>query len=64
MPDALTRDLFALVVAPYTPVGSTEDIFPGTWYVTHIDEMHRRAYERKPLGQDNGSNGQVADVQV
>ena len=57
-----------MVVAPYTPVGSTEDMFPGTWYITHIDEMHRRTYERNPLklagqGQERGTL-QAADVQV
>ncbi|KAK2179655.1 hypothetical protein NP493_478g03006 [Ridgeia piscesae] len=55
-------------LAPYTPVGSTEDMFPGTWYITHIDEMHRRTYERNPLklagqGQERGTL-QAADVQV
>lgn len=35
--------------APYSPVGKVESLFPGTWYLTHIDEMHRRQYERRPL---------------
>ncbi|XP_067134383.1 hydroxymethylglutaryl-CoA synthase 1-like [Centruroides vittatus] len=35
--------------APYIPKGNIEDLFPGTWYLTHVDEMHRRQYERKPL---------------
>ncbi|KAI0224663.1 Hydroxymethylglutaryl-CoA synthase, cytoplasmic [Lamellibrachia satsuma] len=53
-------------LAPYTPVGSIDDIFPGTWYVTHIDEMHRRTYERKPLrqpGHEAGNDVPVADAQ-
>ena len=60
-------DCDPVLVAPYTPVGSTEDMFPGTWYVTHIDEMHRRTYERKPLklaGQGQERGLQAADVQV
>lgn len=35
--------------APYTPVGDTEVLFPGTWYLAHIDDMHRREYKRRPL---------------
>jgi len=43
------------VVAPYSPVGKVEDLFPGTWYLLHIDEKHRRTYERKKLhGAENG----------
>jgi len=33
----------------YTPVGSVEDLFPGTYYLTNIDEKFRRTYARKPL---------------
>ncbi|XP_077980833.1 hydroxymethylglutaryl-CoA synthase 1-like [Glandiceps talaboti] len=36
-------------LAPYSPVGVIEDLFPGTWYLTHVDEMHRRQYERVPV---------------
>lgn len=35
--------------APYTPVGSVDTLFPGTWYLTKVDDMHRRQYERSPL---------------
>ncbi|ORX98748.1 hydroxymethylglutaryl-CoA synthase [Clohesyomyces aquaticus] len=31
----------------YTPQGSTEHIFPGTYYLTNIDSMFRRKYEIK-----------------
>ncbi|KAK3868502.1 hypothetical protein Pcinc_026103 [Petrolisthes cinctipes] len=34
--------------APYTPKGSVELLFPGTWYLNHVDEMHRRSYIRHP----------------
>ncbi|KAK4328393.1 hypothetical protein Pmani_001218 [Petrolisthes manimaculis] len=34
--------------APYTPKGSVELLFPGTWYLNHVDEMHRRSYTRHP----------------
>jgi len=30
-------------------VGSTKDLFPGTYYLTAIDERHRREYARVPL---------------
>ncbi|XP_033111184.1 hydroxymethylglutaryl-CoA synthase 1-like [Anneissia japonica] len=33
----------------YTPQGSIEDLFPGTYYLTQVDHMHRRQYQRKPL---------------
>jgi hydroxymethylglutaryl-CoA synthase len=31
----------------YTPQGSTEFLFPGTYYLTGIDDMFRRKYEIK-----------------
>ncbi|KAF2280298.1 hydroxymethylglutaryl-CoA synthase [Westerdykella ornata] len=31
----------------YTPVGQTETLFPGTYYLTGIDSMFRRTYEIK-----------------
>ena len=45
-------------VAPYTPTQTTEHLFPGTWYLTDIDNKHRRKYQRKPTasvlnGHDN-----------
>ncbi|KAK3091985.1 hypothetical protein FSP39_024243 [Pinctada imbricata] len=44
--------------APYTPTGSVDHLFPGTWYLTSIDNMHRRKYERKP--SQSIVNGDVA----
>lgn len=32
--------------APYTPIGAVDDLFPGTWYLDNIDEMHRRSYKQ------------------
>ncbi|KAL9917419.1 hydroxymethylglutaryl-CoA synthase isoform 1-T1 [Glossina fuscipes fuscipes] len=34
---------------PYTPTGSINALFPGTYYLKSVDEMHRRTYERTPL---------------
>jgi len=31
----------------YTPSGKTDGLFPGTYYLTHIDDMFRRTYEIK-----------------
>jgi len=31
----------------YTPEGSAEHMFPGTYYLTGIDDMFRRSYEIK-----------------
>lgn len=35
--------------APYTPKSCSKDLFPGTFYLTHIDDAHRRTYERTAL---------------
>jgi len=32
--------------APYVPTGDRGQLFPGTWFLSSIDEMHRRYYER------------------
>ena len=47
----------AIDSAPFQPQGSVEGMFPGTWYLTSIDEMHRRSYDRVPLPHTNGTNG-------
>ncbi|KAL5118059.1 3-hydroxy-3-methylglutaryl coenzyme A synthase [Pleosporales sp. CAS-2024a] len=31
----------------YTPTGDTDGLFPGTYYLTKIDDMYRRSYEIK-----------------
>ncbi|XP_067885268.1 hydroxymethylglutaryl-CoA synthase, cytoplasmic isoform X2 [Heterodontus francisci] len=36
-------------LANLQPQGVVEDLFPGTWYLTRVDEMHRRDYARKPI---------------
>lgn len=44
-------------LASYIPQGSVDDLFPGTWYLTHVDEKHRRQYARRApwIGQfDHG----------
>ena len=38
--------------ACYVPRGSVEDLFPGTWYLTRVDDKHRREYARRPLDHD------------
>lgn len=40
--------------APYTPNQDVSGMFPGTYYLSSIDEMHRRVYQRVP-GAVNGS---------
>ncbi|XP_060065137.1 hydroxymethylglutaryl-CoA synthase 1-like isoform X3 [Ylistrum balloti] len=45
--------------APYVPVGSTDTLFPGTWYLTGIDSMHRRSYARVPASPTKVTNGQT-----
>lgn len=34
--------------APFTPTGSYDNFFPGTYYLTGIDGKYRRTYERIP----------------
>lgn len=34
--------------ASYKPVSSPSDLFPGTYYLTFVDDMYRRTYERVP----------------
>lgn len=59
-----------MISAPYKPVGPTSNLFPGTWYLTEVDEMHRRKYERVPLTasmtthQMAAGDVQMADLQV
>lgn len=33
--------------APYQPSGSVEVLFPGTYYLTEIDDLRRRYYDRR-----------------
>ncbi|XP_068893713.1 hydroxymethylglutaryl-CoA synthase 1-like isoform X1 [Tenebrio molitor] len=35
--------------APYEPSGSIDHFFPGTYYLTKIDDLHRRFYDRIPV---------------
>lgn len=44
------------MTAPYTPVGSTDGLFPGTWFLTEVDSMYRRKYDRVPLIQIPNGN--------
>uniref|UniRef100_A0A672F6I7 Hydroxymethylglutaryl-CoA synthase n=1 Tax=Salarias fasciatus TaxID=181472 RepID=A0A672F6I7_SALFA len=39
-------------LASYVPQSSLEDLFPGTWYLTRVDDKHRREYARRPLDDD------------
>ena len=32
--------------APYVPQGSTTNLFPATFYLTSVDDKHRRMYGR------------------
>ena len=33
--------------AGYEPSGSVDDLFPGSYYLVKVDELHRRTYARK-----------------
>lgn len=51
-------------LAPYKPVGSIDHLFPGTWYLTEIDGMHRRKYERRPASSSSSASAAGADVSM
>jgi len=51
-------------LAPYKPVGSTTTLFPGTWYLTEVDDKHRRKYERVPLSAQPGTGSVATDTQA
>lgn len=38
-----------VLTASYIPRGSADDLSPGTWYLTRVDDKHRREYARRPL---------------
>jgi len=40
------------LLAPYKPVGKTDILFPGTYYLKSLDDMYRRTYERTPAQLD------------
>jgi len=62
--DCLRMREAAIHAAPLKPTGSLE-MFPGTWYLVGIDEMHRREYAEtcaKDTAANNPVNGGVNGV--
>nr|AFK11330.1 hydroxymethylglutaryl-CoA synthase 1 [Callorhinchus milii] len=49
-------------LANYTPQSPVEDLFPGTWYLTQVDEKHRREYARRPLEEVGSYKAGLAGV--
>uniref|UniRef100_A0A2K6L1S8 Hydroxymethylglutaryl-CoA synthase n=2 Tax=Rhinopithecus TaxID=542827 RepID=A0A2K6L1S8_RHIBE len=33
----------------FSPPGDINSLFPGTWYLERVDELHRRKYARRPI---------------
>nr|XP_060477709.1 hydroxymethylglutaryl-CoA synthase, mitochondrial isoform X2 [Panthera onca] len=33
----------------FSPPGDISSLFPGTWYLEQVDELHRRKYARRPV---------------
>ncbi|KAL2771946.1 hydroxymethylglutaryl-CoA synthase, mitochondrial isoform 2 precursor [Daubentonia madagascariensis] len=33
----------------FSPPGDVNSLFPGTWYLDQVDELHRRKYARRPV---------------
>jgi len=42
-------------LAPFTPKGDARNLNPGTWYLTGIDDMYRRKYEKAGEGTNGTS---------
>ena len=44
--------------APYSPKGQAAGLFPGTFYLTAVDDKHRRSYSRvSKIGSQTVTNG-------
>lgn len=41
--------------ANYKPIGDIENLFPGTYYLTEVDNFHRRFYNRVPIALNGNS---------
>ena len=54
--------IFEKISAPYTPVGDTSHLTPGTWHLTRIDDMHRREYERSPTGSSSANTSSFSST--
>ena len=39
---------------PYDTQADPQALFPGTWYLTKVDEMMRRSYAEHKAGVQNG----------
>lgn len=44
---------------PFTPRCSVDKLFPGTFYLTHINAVYERQYERKPLTDVQVKGGSI-----
>ncbi len=44
--------------APYVPETSRDDMFPGTFYLSNVDNKHRRSYKQVAMAttQTNGTH--------
>jgi hydroxymethylglutaryl-CoA synthase len=63
--EALKKRENALSSAPYSPVFSTDDMFPGAFYLEEINAASERVYRRKSLEDIRFIGGQpLADVGV
>ncbi|XP_043930044.1 hydroxymethylglutaryl-CoA synthase, cytoplasmic-like [Protopterus annectens] len=47
-------------LAGYIPKSPVDTLFPGTWYLTRVDEKHRRQYARRPLLETGHSEVEVS----
>lgn len=53
----------AMHKAPFSPEGAVDVLFPGTYYLTHIDDKHRRFYRRHGNNSSQTSNGDHQNCQ-
>lgn len=45
--------------APYEPQGNAIDLFPSTFYLTSVDDKHRRTYDC--VGVENGTTQTITN---
>ncbi|XP_054715240.1 hydroxymethylglutaryl-CoA synthase 1-like [Uloborus diversus] len=48
--------------APYSPIGTVEDLFPKTWYLEYVDDKHRRNYSQLRGAPCITLNGHISKV--
>lgn len=51
-------------LAPFLPSAPVDKLFPGTWYLTEVDSMHRRKYARTPASPAAAAHADVISLKT